>query len=99
MTPEQTARIVEIRDVVIDRALNFVEGQYVLRQLLSGVGWSEAFGLGGSSEPVRWDGHPKGITIFDADKRHLIKPSEILARARMYAPEAEEPVGQLEMDL
>lgn len=76
----------EIDAQVIDRALNFVEGQAVLRALLAGKSWGEAFGsYGGSSSPVRWDGTPKGIEIWPgSENARFIKPAQILERAKLY---------------
>ncbi len=76
----------EVDDAVIDRALHFVENQSVLVALKAGKPWGKSFGIGGSSHPVRWDGSAKGIEIFHRDQRRMIRPSQILERAKQYKP-------------
>jgi hypothetical protein len=73
----------EIDNEVIDAALNSVEGQHVLNQLLEGKPWSKAFGIGGSSVPVYWRGDGRGIEVW-SEPRRLITPAQIIARARLY---------------
>lgn len=78
--PEQSART-----AVIDAALHHVENQAVLRDLLAGkISWGQVFGLGGQCGPnmAHWDGDAKGIHWHTADGIVLIRPAEILARAR-----------------
>lgn len=80
-------RRAEEDNAVIDRALCFVENQSVLRKLLAGVPWSEAFGIGGSSVPVDWMGDAKGITVhWASENARLIRPGKILDRAKLYQP-------------
>jgi len=74
----------QVDNMVIDRALNFVTGQQVLRRLLAGKSWSHAFGMGGSTHPVMWQGGPTGIEIQHGQQKRLIKPAQILARAKLY---------------
>lgn len=74
----------EMDDMVIDAALHSVENQAVLRALLDGKSWSEAFGNGGGPRPVRWDGSPIGIEVHAPDGTRVIKPAQILERAEKY---------------
>jgi hypothetical protein len=84
-SPADVSPETEIDNAVIDAALHHVENQYVLRQLLEGKPWREAFGIGGCSHPVAWMGDAKGIEIYWAtENARLIKPARILERARQY---------------
>lgn len=65
------------RTRIIDEALHHIEKQYVLRRLLAGASWSDAFGLGGRGD---WRGDGKGIHFPGG----TIAPQEILARAKEY---------------
>lgn len=76
----------DIDNAVIDAALHHVENQAVLRALLEGKPWSDAFGIGGGAQPVPWQGDSKGIVVnFGSDNPRLIKPAQILKRAKEYA--------------
>ncbi|MGE0131900.1 MAG: hypothetical protein AB7U82_27770 [Blastocatellales bacterium] len=56
-----------------------------MRQLLDGVEWPKAFGMGGRhGAEMRWDGSAKGIEYEAEAGRRLIKPVRILRRARQY---------------
>lgn len=67
---------------VIDAALHHVENQHVLRQLLAGVPWPKAFGIGGaSSRDGFWQGNAKGIEW----NGQIIRPERILQRAKEYS--------------
>lgn len=77
----------EIDNAIIEAAFDHVENQHVLRQLLAGKSWTEAFGQGGRSSPVSWWGDSKGITVEPCTERErLIKPAQIIARAKLYKP-------------
>jgi DNA modification methylase len=73
-----------IHDQVIDAALSHVEDWQVLRSLLAGKSWGESFGTGGGSQPVRWEGHAKGLTYYQDDKPTQIKPAAIAKRVFQY---------------
>jgi hypothetical protein len=82
----------ELDDMVIDAALHHVENQAVLRAVLDGKPWGQAFGNGGSSHPVMWQSDARGIEVFWAtDSARLIKPAQILERAKLYQPRVERP--------
>jgi len=73
-------------EAVMDRALNFVEGQAVLKALLAGKSLKVAFGgPGGSTHPVMWQADAKGIEVHWAtENARMIKPPAIVDRARQY---------------
>ena len=67
-----------LRSKIIECALNHIAGNYITNQLKLGKSWSEAFGIGGSSHPVRWMGDRNGIKYTLEDGReYLITPREI----------------------
>jgi DNA modification methylase len=69
-------------DKVIDEALHHVAGQQVLRELLAGKSWGEAFGVGGSGGPNgHWEGNAKGIHLSG----EIIKPKRIMVRVKEYS--------------
>jgi len=70
-----------LNDKIIDAAFQHVANNYVLRQLKAGKSWSDAFGIGGASHPVRWMGDSKGITI---ERTRLITIAEIKNRANQW---------------
>lgn len=74
-------------DLIIDHALHHVEGQHVLRSLLSGQSWGEAFGIGGGSvgKGIIWDGSAKGLVVTGHPTISTIKPKRISERAAQYS--------------
>lgn len=82
----------ELDDMVIDAALHHVESQAVLRAVLDGKPWGQAFGNGGGSHPTFWWGDSNGIELRLPDGgTHVIKPAQIAERAKMYQPRVEKP--------
>ncbi len=78
-------------DRVIDAALHHVAEQDVLRKLLAGRSWPEAFGGPGGMgfKGFMWHGDAKGIRIqCGEEESYQIKPARILERARQYRPSA-----------
>lgn len=62
-----------LRHEIILSALGHTENGYVYNQLNAGKKWNEAFGIGGSSNPIPWMGDSRGITYADG----TITPAEI----------------------
>jgi DNA modification methylase len=83
---------VTVAEAVIDEALNFVAGQYVLRQLLAGQKWGAVFrggGVCGGPAGWNWFGNAKGLQWTSAAGESMaVKPRQIVERARQYQPAA-----------
>lgn len=78
----------------IDQVLNSTENQWVLRQLLAGVSWGEAAGksmVGHYGRDARWDADTRGLNIYEGESKRVIKPAQILARAKLYQPQIVKP--------
>lgn len=79
--PEPTS----LREKIIDSAFRHVQDYQVLKYFKSGKTWKESFGMGGSSYPVSWQDHKKGIEYREENGETQIIPiSEIKNRADQY---------------
>lgn len=73
-----------LEDKVIDTAFRHVANLYPLRKLKEGRSWGEAFGIGGASHPVSWNGNAKGITYTEDNNLQKISIKQIKQRADKY---------------
>lgn len=73
---------------VIDEALHHVEKQHVLRSIIAGKSWGEAFGIGGAGRAgCQWEGNTKGIRMYSpCGTEAPIKPKRINERVAQYKP-------------
>ena len=88
-TPLVAPAPVNDEDRLIDLAMRHVENQSVLRDLLAGKTFGEAFGNGGGSvHGIHWEGNAKGITVTGHPEISRISPARINERAAMYAAQS-----------
>lgn len=69
---------------IIDRLLESVSCQHILKQLLRGKPFYKTVGLMGSTYPEYWETSAKGISVGWGPTKRLITPSAVMARAVQY---------------